>query len=85
MSEGKGEGKSLYDRDLEHLHQYEQFARMMNYIYLERERNIVEMHEAPTDQLQQLSGKILEADRILSDFKWEDLRARHAAHLNVPI
>ena len=52
------------------LQNYEQFARFINMIHELREETISEMHEAPTEQLQQLSGRIVTYDQILqmSDF-----------------
>jgi hypothetical protein len=56
--------------DIKMLQNYEQFARFINMIHELREETISEMHEAPTEQLQQLSGRIVTYDQILqmSDF-----------------
>ena len=56
--------------DIKMLQNYEQFARFISMIHELREEAISEMHEAPTEQLQQLSGRIVTYDQILqmSDF-----------------
>jgi hypothetical protein len=56
--------------DIKMLQNYEQFARFINMIHELREETISEMHEAQTEQLQQLSGRIVTYDQILqmSDF-----------------
>ena len=56
--------------DIKMLQNYEQFARFISMIHELREETISEMHEAPTEQLQQLSGRIVTYDQILqmSDF-----------------
>jgi hypothetical protein len=64
--------------DIKVLQNYEQFARFINMIHDLREETISEMHEAPTDQLQQLSGRIITYDQILqmADFKFLQARFR---------
>jgi len=64
--------------DIKALQSYEQFARFINMIHDLREETIAEMHEAPTEQLQQLSGRIITYDQILqmADFKFLQARFR---------
>jgi len=64
--------------DIKALQSYEQFARFINMIHDLREETIAEMHEAPTEHLQQLSGRIITYDQILqmADFKFLQARFR---------
>lgn len=67
--------------DINALHNHETFARFMSTIYILREETISEMHEAPTEALQQLSGRIVTYDQILQMSGWDDLRIRHRESL----
>jgi len=67
--------------DIKALHNHETFARFIGMIYALREETISEMHEAPTEQLQQLSGRIITYDQILQMSGWEELRTRHRESL----
>lgn len=62
--------------DIKVLQNYEQFARFIKMIHQLREETIAEMHEAPTDQLQQLSGRIITYDQVLQIADWQFLHAR---------
>ena len=46
-----------------------------------REETISEMHEASSDTLQQVSGRIITYDQILQFVDWESLKKRHADQL----
>jgi len=63
--------------DLKALHNHETFARFIKTIYELREETIAEMHEASSDTLQQVSGRIITYDQILQFVNWDALRARH--------
>jgi hypothetical protein len=62
--------------DIKMLQNYEQFARFIGMIQQLREETISEMHEASTDSLQQLSGRIITYDQILQMSNWPLLNAR---------
>jgi hypothetical protein len=62
--------------DIKMLQNYEQFARFIGMIQQLREETISEMHEASTDSLQQLSGRIITYDQILQMSDWPLLNAR---------
>jgi len=67
--------------DLKALQQYDSFGRFINVIHQLREETIAEMHEAPTDQLQQLSGRIITYDQVLQMADWQLLQARFREQL----
>jgi|TARA_E500000318_G_scaffold110292_2_gene125318 hypothetical protein len=62
--------------DIKKLQEYESFARFIKMIHDLREETIEEMHEAPTDRLQQLSGRIITYDQIIQMSDWRLLQAR---------
>lgn len=62
--------------DIKMLQNYEQFARFVKMIHELREETISEMHEAPTERLQQLSGRVITYDQILQMTDWQFLHAR---------
>jgi hypothetical protein len=63
--------------DIKVLHNYEHFARLIKVISALREECISDLHEASTDKLQQLSGRILSYDQILQMVGAEELQKRH--------
>jgi|TARA_A100000171_G_scaffold44540_1_gene47456 hypothetical protein len=62
--------------DIKKLQEYEAFARFVKMIHDLREETIEEMHEAPTDRLQQLSGRIISYDQIIQMSDLQLLRNR---------
>jgi len=60
--------------DIKSLQNYESFARFMGLIHSLREETISELHEAPSDKMQQISGRILTYDQMLQMCDWEKLR-----------
>ena len=48
--------------DISKLQDYEAFARFVKMIHELREETIQELHEAPTEQIQQVSGRIITYD-----------------------
>lgn len=62
--------------DVRTLHNHEAFARFVDMIHKLREETIEELHEAPTDTIQQVSGRIITYDQVLQFAGWEDLRSR---------
>lgn len=63
--------------DIKVLHNYEHFARFIKVIEALREECIGDMHEAPTEQLQQISGRIITYDQILQMVDSKKLEKRH--------
>ena len=64
------------EQDLQALHNHEHFARFMQVVHNFREEAIAELHEAPTENIQQVSGRIITYDQILQFAGWEQLRKR---------
>ena len=62
--------KPTIEQDIEHLQRLDQFQRFIELINDLREECIAEMHDAPTDKIQQLSGRILSYDQILTMSTW---------------
>jgi hypothetical protein len=65
------------DKDIEALSNYEHFARFIKVIEQLREECIADMHEASTDQLQQIAGRILSYDQLLQMVDWNKIQKRH--------
>ena len=61
--------------DIKTLQNYESFARFIDLIHSLREETISELHEAPSDRIQQISGRIITYDQILQMCDWEKLQA----------
>ena len=59
-------------KDIEHLKRHDSFNRFIDLIKQMREECISEMHEVPTDKLQQLSGRILSYDQIMTMASWAE-------------
>ena len=59
-------------KDIEHLKRHDSFNRLIDFIKLMREECISDMHEVPTDKLQQLSGRILSYDQIITMADWAE-------------
>jgi hypothetical protein len=60
--------------DIKSLQNYESFARFMGLIHSLREETISELHEAPSDRIQQISGRIITYDQVLQMCDWEKLQ-----------
>tara|TARA_R110000744_G_scaffold276263_1_gene388981 strand:+ start:140 stop:370 length:231 start_codon:yes stop_codon:yes gene_type:complete len=69
--------KPSLQEDIGVLSNYEHFARFINVVKSLRDECILDMHEASTDKLQQLSGRIISYDQILQMCSWENLEKRH--------
>tara|TARA_B100001057_G_C22519449_1_gene821241 strand:+ start:232 stop:450 length:219 start_codon:yes stop_codon:yes gene_type:complete len=63
--------------DIKTLYNYEAFARFMKMVHQLREESIEELHEATSDNIQQISGRIITYDQLLQLVNWEELRIRH--------
>ena len=63
--------------DIKTLYNYEAFARFMKLVHQLREETIEELHEATSDNIQQISGRIITYDQLLQLVNWEELRNRH--------
>jgi len=60
------------EEDIEHLKRHDSFNRLIDFIKLMREECISDMHDVPTDKLQQLSGRILSYDQIIAMSSWAE-------------
>ena len=69
------------EEDLKTLSHHEHFARFIKLINSLREECIAEMHESSTDNLQQLSGRIISYDQILQMTDWDTLQKRWSSIL----
>jgi len=63
--------------DIKTLYNYEAFARFMKMVHQLREESIEELHEATSDNIQQISGRIITYDQLLQLVNWEELSNRH--------
>tara|TARA_R100000278_G_scaffold30304_1_gene27952 strand:- start:1198 stop:1416 length:219 start_codon:yes stop_codon:yes gene_type:complete len=63
--------------DIKTLYNYEAFARFIKMVHQLREESIEELHEATSDNIQQISGRIITYDQLLQLVNWEELRDRH--------
>ena len=57
--------------DIKTLYNYEAFARFMKMVHQLREESIEELHEATSDNIQQISGRIITYDQLLQLVNWE--------------
>lgn len=67
--------------DIKALSNHEAFARFVYSIEAAREEVIADMAESSTEEIQQLSGRILAYDDILKMVNWTALRKRHQEQL----
>ena len=63
--------------DIKTLYNYEAFARFIKMVHQLREESIEELHEATSDNIQEISGRIITYDQLLQLVNWEELRNRH--------
>jgi len=63
--------------DIKTLYNYEAFARFIKMVHQLREESIEELHEATSDNIQQISGRIITYDQLLQLVNWEELRICH--------
>ena len=63
--------------DIKTLYNYKAFARFIKMVHQLREESIEELHEATSDNIQQISGRIITYDQLLQLVNWEELRNRH--------
>ena len=68
--------------DIKALQQDDFFARFIYLIHQFREECIEEMHKAPSEQIQQLSGRIISYDQILQMVDFDKIRKYHQESLN---
>ena len=64
--------------DIKTLHNYEAFARFIKMVHELREETISELHEATSDNIQQVSGRIITYDQILQLVNWSELSRKHS-------
>lgn len=63
--------------DIETLSQYDAFARFMSLVFQMREECIEELHLANSDNIQQISGRLLSYDQILHMVNYDSLMSKH--------
>ena len=63
--------------DIDTLSNYEAFARFMSLILTMREECIEELHLANSDNIQQISGRLLSYDQILHMVDYDSLIEKH--------
>ena len=64
--------------DIKTLHNYEACARFIEMVHELREETITELHEATSDNIQQVSGRIITYDQILQLVNWSELSRKHS-------
>ena len=67
--------------DIKTLHNHEAFARFIKLIHNLREEAIEELHEASSETIQQVSGRIISYDQVLQLVNWEELVKRHSEYM----
>jgi len=67
--------------DLKALSNHEHFARFLQVISDLREETIEELHNADSNKIQQISGRILTYDQILQMSDWRTIRRRFTDQL----
>jgi hypothetical protein len=70
------------ETDLKALANHESFARFLQVIEQLREEAIEELHQAPSETLQQVSGRILTYDQILQMCNWKTIRQVHSQSIH---
>ena len=67
--------------DLMVLSNHEHFARFLQVVEDLREETIEELHNATSDNIQQISGRIITYDQILQMCNWKQVKMQHAERL----
>jgi len=65
----------IHLKTLERLHNSSEFLQFLEYLAQSRERYIACMHEASTEAIQQISGRILAIDEVLQLGEYEKLKS----------
>lgn len=65
------------------LKHHESFGAFINNVHQLREEAINELNSAPTEQIQQISGKILAYDEVLRMSNFEEIRRRFSDTLGI--
>jgi len=65
------------------LKHHESFGAFINNVHQMREEAINELNSAPTEQIQQISGKILAYDEVLRMSNYEEIRRRFSDTLGI--
>ena len=60
------------DTDIQTLVTHSAFVRFLQFIETLRDEQIAELHDSPTDKVQQISGRILSYDQILEMCEYKD-------------
>jgi len=67
---------------LKFLQNHQHFAVFIKTIHLLREEAISELHNASSDSIQQISGRIITYDQILQMSNWDKLRDIHKEYIS---
>jgi hypothetical protein len=70
----------LTDKKLDTLVHNDAYLELLNDIYAARESSIQELHGASSDKIQQISGRILQCDEILTMGGYEKVVQRRQNH-----
>ena len=65
------------------LKHHESFGAFINNVHQMREEAINELNSAPTEQIQQISGKILAYDEVLRMSNYEEIKRRFSNSLGI--
>lgn len=69
------------ESDLKTLSNHEHFARFLQVVEDLREETIEELHNATSENIQQVSGRIITYDQILQMCDWKNLKMRYSERL----
>jgi hypothetical protein len=69
------------EKDIQGLSHNDSFIRVLATISSLREESIGDLHQASTEDIQQISGQILGYDQILKICDWDTLKVKHAQRL----
>ena len=67
--------------DLRVLSNHEHFARFLQVVEDLREETIEELHNATSNNIQQISGRIITYDQILQMCNWKQVKMQHVERL----
>jgi hypothetical protein len=62
------------DSDIKTLQGYDTFIRFLSFVEILREECVSDLHDAPTEKVQQISGRILSYDQILEMTDYKSLK-----------
>ena len=66
--------KDNIDRDIDTLKTHDTFIRFLSFVETLRDECIADLHNANTEKIQQISGRILSYDQLLEMTQFKDLK-----------